>query len=151
MFNYERDYSEENGLQRSEQRIEPAPVISRINSELFCGRKALELVIEALLFAIIVAISVWPVFAAVDALNDFLQRTASCGCARHVLAGRWRDGALVMNIPRFYSCRGGVPISANAVAALATANAAPIAMTTLKPDTKDSLIARPISCRVAET
>jgi hypothetical protein len=37
----------------------------------------LEFVIEALLFAIIVAISVWPVFAAADALNQFLQRTAS--------------------------------------------------------------------------
>jgi hypothetical protein len=34
-------------------------------------------VIEALLFAIIVAISVWPVFAAADALNQFLKGTTS--------------------------------------------------------------------------
>jgi len=43
----------------------------------FASEKSWEFAIEALLFAIIVAISVWPVFAAVDALNDFLQRTAS--------------------------------------------------------------------------
>jgi len=30
-----------------------------------------------LLFAIIAAISAWPLFAAADALNQFLQRTAS--------------------------------------------------------------------------
>jgi hypothetical protein len=34
-------------------------------------------VIEVLLFAIIIAISTWPILAAADALNDFLQRTAS--------------------------------------------------------------------------
>jgi hypothetical protein len=33
--------------------------------------------ITKLLFAIIVAISAWPVLAAADALNQFLQRTAS--------------------------------------------------------------------------
>jgi hypothetical protein len=38
--------------------------------------KSWEFAIEALLFAIIVAISAWPVFAAADALNRFLQRTA---------------------------------------------------------------------------
>jgi len=31
--------------------------------------------IEGLLFSIIVAISAWPIFAAADALNEFLQRT----------------------------------------------------------------------------
>jgi hypothetical protein len=31
--------------------------------------------IEALLFAILVAISAWPLVAAADALNEFLQRT----------------------------------------------------------------------------
>jgi len=46
------------------------------------------------------------------------------------------------------SSRGVVPISVNAVPALATANAAPIAMIALKPDTKDSSTARRISCRV---
>jgi hypothetical protein len=36
-----------------------------------------QFVIEALLFAIIVAISAWPIFVAADALNEFLQRTGS--------------------------------------------------------------------------
>jgi hypothetical protein len=37
----------------------------------------LQFVIEALLFAIIVAVSTWPVLAAANALNKFLQRTGS--------------------------------------------------------------------------
>ncbi len=36
--------------------------------------KVWEFAIEALLFAIIVAISAWPIFAAVGALNEFFQR-----------------------------------------------------------------------------
>ena len=40
----------------------------------FASEKSLEFAIEALLFAIIMAISVWPIFAAADALNQFLQR-----------------------------------------------------------------------------
>jgi hypothetical protein len=32
---------------------------------------------EALFFAIIVALSAWPVFAAASALNEFFQRVAS--------------------------------------------------------------------------
>jgi hypothetical protein len=43
----------------------------------FASEKSWEFVIEALLFAIVVAISAWPVFAAADALKQFLQRTAS--------------------------------------------------------------------------
>ena len=43
----------------------------------FASEKTWEFVIEALLFAIIVAISVWPIFAAADALNEFLQHTPS--------------------------------------------------------------------------
>ena len=43
----------------------------------FASEKSWEFIIEALLFAIIVAISAWPIFAAADALNEFLQRTAS--------------------------------------------------------------------------
>ena len=43
----------------------------------FASEKSWEFVIEALFFAIIVAISAWPIFAAADALNEFLQRTAS--------------------------------------------------------------------------
>jgi hypothetical protein len=43
----------------------------------FASEKSLEFVIEALLFAILMAISAWPIFAAADALNEFLQRTPS--------------------------------------------------------------------------
>jgi hypothetical protein len=49
----------------------------QLSRSYFPSEKSWEFVIEALLFAIIVAISVWPVFAAADALNQFLQRTAS--------------------------------------------------------------------------
>jgi len=41
----------------------------------FASEKSWELGIEGLLFSIIVAISAWPIFAAADALNEFLQRT----------------------------------------------------------------------------
>ena len=43
----------------------------------FARERNWEFAIEVLLFAIIVAISTWPILAAADALNDFLQRTAS--------------------------------------------------------------------------
>ena len=43
----------------------------------FASEKSWEFAIEALFFAIIVAISAWPIFAAADALNEFLQRTGS--------------------------------------------------------------------------
>jgi hypothetical protein len=43
----------------------------------FAGEKSWEFAIEALFFAIIVAISAWPIFAAADALNEFLQHTGS--------------------------------------------------------------------------
>ncbi|HEY2625610.1 MAG TPA: hypothetical protein VGI41_02530 [Candidatus Udaeobacter sp.] len=43
----------------------------------FASEKSWEFAIEALFFAIIVAISAWPIFAAADALNKFLQSTAS--------------------------------------------------------------------------
>jgi uncharacterized membrane protein len=49
----------------------------QLSRSYFASEKSREFVIEALLFAIIVAISTWPVFAAADALNQFLQRTAS--------------------------------------------------------------------------
>jgi hypothetical protein len=49
----------------------------QLSRSYFASEKNWEFVIEALLFAIIVAISAWPVFAAADALNQFLQRTAS--------------------------------------------------------------------------
>jgi hypothetical protein len=39
----------------------------------FGGEKAVEFAIEALFFAIIVAISAWPLFAAAGALREFLH------------------------------------------------------------------------------
>ena len=38
------------------------------------GERTMEFAIEALLFAIIVAISAWPTFAAAGALAEFLQQ-----------------------------------------------------------------------------
>jgi hypothetical protein len=43
----------------------------------FATEKSWEFAVEALLFAIIAAISAWPIFAAAAALDQFLQRTAS--------------------------------------------------------------------------
>jgi hypothetical protein len=43
----------------------------------FASEKSLEFIIEALLFATIMAISAWPIVAALGALNEFLQRTPS--------------------------------------------------------------------------
>ena len=49
----------------------------QLSRSYFASEKSWEFVIEALLFTIIVAISAWPILAAADALNQFLQRTAS--------------------------------------------------------------------------
>jgi hypothetical protein len=43
----------------------------------FASEKSWEFAIEALFLAIIVAISAWPIFAAADALNEFLRHTGS--------------------------------------------------------------------------
>jgi hypothetical protein len=43
----------------------------------FGSEKSWEFAVEGLLFAIIAAISVWPIIAAIDALSEFLQRTPS--------------------------------------------------------------------------
>lgn len=43
----------------------------------FASEKSWEFAIEAVFFAILVAISAWPIFVAVGALNEFLQRTGS--------------------------------------------------------------------------
>ncbi len=40
----------------------------------FATENRLEFAFEALFFAIIVAISAWPILAAADALNEFFQR-----------------------------------------------------------------------------
>jgi hypothetical protein len=41
----------------------------------FASEKSWEFAVAALLFAIIAAISAWPIFAAADALTQFLQHT----------------------------------------------------------------------------
>jgi hypothetical protein len=43
----------------------------------FEREKSWQFAIEALLFAILTAISVWPILMAAGALHEFLQRTAS--------------------------------------------------------------------------
>jgi hypothetical protein len=43
----------------------------------FAHERKWQFIIEALLFAIIVAISAWPIVAAVGALNEFLKRAVS--------------------------------------------------------------------------
>jgi hypothetical protein len=43
----------------------------------FASEKSWEFAVEALLFAIIMAMSAWPIFAAAEALNQFLQRVPS--------------------------------------------------------------------------
>ena len=43
----------------------------------FASEKSLEFVIEALLFATMMAISAWPIVAAINALNELLQRVPS--------------------------------------------------------------------------
>jgi hypothetical protein len=43
----------------------------------FAHESRWQFAIEALLFAILLAISAWPIFAAVDAICELLQRTSS--------------------------------------------------------------------------
>jgi hypothetical protein len=78
---YERNHCDEAAAQKDArhdgQHDRQVPIQAIIGSEVFPPVKSWEFVIEALLFAIIVAISTWPVFAAADALNQFLQRTVS--------------------------------------------------------------------------
>jgi hypothetical protein len=58
------------------QRPNKAPATRRSFRELsrsyFASERSLEFVIEALLFATMMAISAWPIVAAIDALNQFL-------------------------------------------------------------------------------
>jgi hypothetical protein len=48
-----------------------------LSQSYFASEKSWEFAMEALLFAIIMALSAWPVFAAASALNEFLQSIAS--------------------------------------------------------------------------
>jgi hypothetical protein len=86
---YEHNHSEEAAAQRNtrhdgqmtDRRQYRRSLVLRsfrqLSRSYFASEKSWEFVIEALLFAIIVATSAWPVFAAADALSQFLQRTAS--------------------------------------------------------------------------
>jgi hypothetical protein len=51
--------------------------IRELSRSYFASEKSLEFVIEALLFATMMAISAWPIVAAIDALNQLLQHTPS--------------------------------------------------------------------------
>jgi len=61
---------------RTKQTRNKTPLVLRSFRELtrsyFASEKSWEFAIEALLFAIITAISAWPIFSAADALNQFL-------------------------------------------------------------------------------
>ena len=74
MSSYECDYSEENGVQKCKQEIEKGRSFHELTRAYFARENSLEFVIEALFFAIIVAISVWPILAAAGALHEFFQR-----------------------------------------------------------------------------
>jgi hypothetical protein len=47
-----------------------------VTHKYFATEAIREFAVEAFLFAIIVAISAWPIIAAANALNEFLERTA---------------------------------------------------------------------------
>jgi hypothetical protein len=65
-------------IRRTPGKISTArPSFRELTRSYFASEKRWEFAIEALVFAIIVAISAWPIFAAADALNEFLQRTGS--------------------------------------------------------------------------
>lgn len=53
----------------------PARSFREVTRDYFARERHWEFVAEAILFAIIVSISVWPVLAAADALSVFLQGT----------------------------------------------------------------------------
>ena len=63
--------------QRPNKRPATRRAFRELSRSYFASEKSLEFVIEALFFAIMMAISAWPIVAAIDALNQFLQRTPS--------------------------------------------------------------------------
>ena len=69
----------------------------------FAREKSLEFIIEALLFATMMAISAWPIVAAIDALNQLLQRMPSCLSsdlnARRLI--QWASWRTVLSNARF--------------------------------------------------
>jgi hypothetical protein len=49
----------------------------KLARDYFAYESRWQFAIEALLFAILLAISAWPILAAVEAVNELLQRTSS--------------------------------------------------------------------------
>jgi hypothetical protein len=49
--------------------------LRELSRSYLAGERTVEFTIEALLFAIIVAISAWPIMAVASALSEFVQRT----------------------------------------------------------------------------
>jgi hypothetical protein len=60
----------------SNRRLEMRRSFREVTRSYFARESNLEFAIEALFFAIIVAISAWPIFATAGALNEFLPRAA---------------------------------------------------------------------------
>jgi len=60
-----------------DQRLATRGSLRELARSYLAGERKAEFAIEALLFAIIVAISAWPIFEAVNALNQFLQSAPS--------------------------------------------------------------------------
>ena len=56
------------------QRSATRQSLRELSRSYLAGERTVEVTIEALLFAIIVAISAWPVLAAANALGEFLQQ-----------------------------------------------------------------------------
>jgi hypothetical protein len=57
-----------------DQRPATRQSLRELSRSYLAGERTVEFTIEALLFAIIVAVSVWPVFAAANALSEFLPQ-----------------------------------------------------------------------------
>jgi hypothetical protein len=61
-------------FRRANKRSRTRPSFRELTRTYFARENSLEFVAEALLFAIIVAIAVWPILAVAGALNEFFQR-----------------------------------------------------------------------------
>jgi hypothetical protein len=57
-----------------DQRPATRQSLRELSRSYLAGERTVEFTIEALLFAIIVAVSAWPVFAAANALSEFLPQ-----------------------------------------------------------------------------
>jgi hypothetical protein len=64
-------------FRQANEESRPHRSFREVTRSYFANEKSWEFVIEALLFAIIVAISAWPIAVAAGALNEFFRTTAS--------------------------------------------------------------------------